>query len=554
METQQKKNNHSFLMQGMILAAAGIITRLIGIAYRIPLNNILGDEGQGFYGCAFSIYNIALLLTSYSLPLAVSKLVSARVAKGEHKNALRILKGALIFAIIAGALAGGIVYIFGDFIAGKIMSLQLSVYALKVLAPGLFIVAIMGVLRGYYQGLGTMVPTAVSQIIEQIINAIVSVTGAYYLLRMGKELAASAKNPSLPYAYGAAGGTLGTVSGALAGLIFLLLLMKVYQPILKRHIHRDSHQEQESYREIFTILMLTIAPVILSTAIYNISETLDQGIFSNIMVAQGHTEKETAELLGMFTGKYNTLINIPLAVANALGASLIPSLTATISTGTKKQIHSKIHMVIRFAMLIAIPSCVGFLVLGKPILALLYTGNIDIPAKMLQLGAITVIFYCLSTVTNSILQGLNQMTTPVKHGAISLCIHLVGLVIMLTVFHWGIYAVIIGNIIFSLSMCILNSRALSKASGYRQEYMHTFVLPLLSASCMGVVSLVAFWGFQKFLPYKVTTVLVLCIAVAVYGISLIKFGALTAQEIQMLPKGNQILHLLRKLHLLSTEE
>lgn len=553
METQQKKNNHSFLMQGMILAAAGIITRLIGIAYRIPVNNILGDEGQGFYGCAFSIYNIALLLTSYSLPLAVSKLVSARVAKGEHKNALRILRGALIFATIAGALAAGIIYIFGDFIAGKIMSLQLSVYALKVLAPGLFIVAIMGVLRGYYQGLGTMVPTAVSQIIEQIINAIVSVTGSYYLLKMGKELAASAENPSLPYAYGAAGGTLGTVSGALAGLLFLLILMKVYQPIMQRHIRHDRHQEQESYREIFTILMLTIAPVILSTAIYNISETLDQGIFSNIMVAQGHTEKETAELLGMFTGKYNTLINIPLAVANALGASLIPSLTATISTGTKKQIHSKIQMVIRFAMLIAIPSCVGFLILGKPILALLYTGNIDIPAKMLQLGAITVIFYCLSTVTNSILQGLNHMTTPVKHGAISLGIHLVGLVMMLTVFHWGIYAVIIGNIIFSLSMCILNSRALLKVSGYRQEYMHTFVLPLLSAFCMGVVSMITFWGFHKFLPYKVTTLLVLCIAVAVYGVSLIKFGALTAQEIQMLPKGNQILHLLRKLHLLGEE-
>ena len=112
MNAEQKKKNNSFLMQGMILAAAGIISRLIGLAYRIPVNNILGDEGQGFYGCAFSIYNIALLLTSYSLPLAVSKLVSARTAKGEHKNATRIFKGALLFAILVGALVGIIVFAF----------------------------------------------------------------------------------------------------------------------------------------------------------------------------------------------------------------------------------------------------------------------------------------------------------------------------------------------------------------------------------------------------------------------------------------------------------
>ena len=222
----------------MILAGAGILTRLIGIAYRIPVNNILGDEGQGFYGCAFSIYNIALLLTSYSLPLAVSKLVSARVSKGEYKNAQRILKGALMFALVVGAAVGLLVFFFSDFIAGSIMSLKLSVYALRVLAPGLFIVAVMGVFRGYFQGMGTMIPTAVSQILEQIVNAIVSIIGASYLLEMGKKVAEGDVNSSLPYAYGAAGGTLGTVLGALTGLIFLLVLMKLYYPRMKKQLKR----------------------------------------------------------------------------------------------------------------------------------------------------------------------------------------------------------------------------------------------------------------------------------------------------------------------------
>ena len=154
-----------------------------------------------------------------------------------------------------------------------------------------------------------------------------------------------------------------------------------------------------------------------------------------------------------------------------------------------RDINEKINMVIRFVMMIAIPCFVGFLVMAKPVLDLLYSGNIEIPARMLMLGSITVVFYCLSTVTNAILQGVNKMSTPVKHGAISLGIHLVGLYIMLIVFKWGIYAVVMGNVIFSLSMCILNAKALVRYAGYRQEFKKTFLLPLSAALVMGMMLL-----------------------------------------------------------------
>ena len=553
MGVEQKKKSNSFLMQGMILAAAGIISRLIGLAYRIPVNNILGDEGQGLYGCAFSIYNIALLLTSYSLPLAVSKLVSARVSKKEYKNAMRIFKSALIFALVVGAIVGIIIFTFSDFIAGDLYSQKYSAYALRVLAPGLFIVAVMGVLRGFFQGMGTMIPTALSQILEQIVNALVSIIGASYLLEMGKKAAESKTEPSLPFAYGAAGGTLGTVSGALFGLIFLFVVFGMFYPRMKRKVLKDRNKNMEGYGEIYKVLLLTIAPVILSTAIYNISETLDIGIFSNVMTDQGRTEKETAELLGMFTGKYNTLINIPLAIANSLGAALIPSLTATVTTGNKKDINVKINMVIRFVMMFAIPCFVGFLVMAEPILDLLYNGNIDIPAHMLQLGAITVVFYCMSTVTNAILQGVNKMTTPVKHGAISLVLHLIGLYIMLVFFKWGIYAVVAGNIIFSLSMCILNAMALKKATRYKQEVERTFVVPLEASAIMGVAILVLRLLVGLVLPKALMTLVVLMLAVAVYGISLIKLGGLTSDEVVALPKGAKIYKVLLKMHLMKED-
>ncbi len=552
MSSEQKKNN-SFLIQGAILAVAGIITRLIGLAYRIPVNNILGDEGQGFYGCAFSIYNIALLLTSYSLPLAVSKLVSARIAKGEAKNAIRIFKGALLFATIVGALVCMIVYLFSDFIAGTIMSLRLSTYALRVLAPCLFVVAIMGVFRGYFQGLGTMVPTAISQILEQIVNAIVSIIGASYLLEMGNIIADSENEPSLPFALGAAGGTLGTLTGAVFGLIFLLVLFKLYYPKIKKRLVADASSEQEGYKEIYTVLILTIAPVILSTAIYNINDTIDQGIFSSVMISQGHTETETAKLLGMFTGKYNTLIHIPLAVANSLGASLIPSLTAAVARGTSDEIRAKIKMVIRFVMLIAIPSCLAFIAMPNQIMSLLYVGNIDIPARLLRVGAVTVVLYCLSTVTNSILQGLNKMSTPVKHGAISLAVHLVAVIIMLLVFRWGIYSLVIGNIVFSLCMCLLNARAIRLVSGYRQEYKKTFVLPLVSAVIMAIVILVSWNLLVLIASDKIATLITMIIAMGCYVVCLLKLGALSEEEIKAFPKGNMILRMLQKMKLVKAE-
>ncbi len=554
MNTQPKKNN-SFLMQGAILAIAGIITRLIGIAYRIPVTNILGEEGQGYYGSAFSIYNIALLLTSYSLPLAVSKLVSARVAKGERKNAFRIFKGALIFALVVGSAVAIVVFVFSDFIAEHIMSLKLSAYALRVLAPGLLIVAVMGVIRGFFQGMGTMVPTAISQILEQIVNAIVSIIGASYLLQMGREAAMSQGDSSVAYAYGAAGGTLGTVSGAAFGLLFLIVLFRLFYPTFKRQMLRDHKKKTERYGRIYKVLLLTIAPVILSSAIYNINETIDIGVFSNVMTAQGHSQQNIAALLGRFSGHYNVMIHIPVAVANALGASLIPSLTGTIANGgTKKQIHGKINMVIRSTMMIAIPSFIGFLVLAKPMLSLLFSGDMTLSARMLQLGAITTVFFCLSTVTNAILQGLNKMTTPVKHAAVSLVIHLIGVFIMLVMFKWSIFALVAGNIIFSLSMCILNAKALRRAVSYRQEIGRTFVIPSIAAVIMGVVAYAIYMLSMLIVPNGAAVLLALFIAVVVYGICLLKLGGFLPSEILAFPKGSVILSFLQRLHLIGEEK
>ena len=163
----KRKSNTGFLIQGSILAVASLISRMIGLFYRVPMTEIIGDIGNDYYSCAFEIYNIFLLISSFSIPLAVSKLVSARVSKGQRQNAFKVVKGAFVFALISGSIAGLLVYFGAEYFTATVLKTPMSVFALKVLSPTLLIVAILGVLRGYFQGLGTMVPSAISQTIEQ---------------------------------------------------------------------------------------------------------------------------------------------------------------------------------------------------------------------------------------------------------------------------------------------------------------------------------------------------------------------------------------------------
>lgn len=551
MAKKKKSRGRGFLVQGTILAAAGIITKVIGAIYRIPMLNIMGLEGQGYYDIAFQVYSIALLISSYSLPLAVSKLVSARMAKGQKRNAFRVFKAAMIFAVAVGTVIMIVVFIGSDVIADHVMGAKLSSYALRVLAPGLLIVAIMGVLRGYFQGIGTMIPTAISQVLEQILNAVVSILGAAMLMEYGKGIAEKKNNELLSSAYSAAGGTLGTVAGALIGLVFLVLCYAAYKNILKRQLRSDKSKRQDEYQMLFKLLLITIAPVILSTAIYNASNVIDSAMFNKIMGAQGKTEQWCARMIGKL-GEYYTLFNVPLAVANALGASMMPGLVRAVESRERRLIHNRIYMAVRYTMLIAIPSAVGFFVIGKPILDFLWP-NVEnsVQGRMLMIGAISLVFYSLSTITNAVLQGLNRMMKPVKNATVALVLHIVSLFIMLVVFKWGIYSIIVSKIVFSLCMCIMNSHDIREAVGYVQERQRTYVIPAIASAIMGAVAFVLNLVLDIFMPGRLATLIVLIVAVIVYGVCLLKFGGLSEDELLSMPKGATLISVCKKLHLLN---
>lgn len=339
--SDNKPQNSNFIVQGGILAAAGIISRIIGFIYRIPLQNTIGDAGMGYYSAAFQIYSIMLIISSYSLPVAVSKLVAARAAKGQYRNARRFFHGALLFATLTGGATCLIVLFGADRLAGNIMSMPKSAIALRMLAPTLLIVAIMGVIRGYFQGLGTMVPTAFSQLIEQIVNAVISVVAGIYLFEYGTKVAALLHDEDYSSAWGAAGGTLGTGAGALAGLLVLLIMFLVHKRRMRKSIKRDNAKSLDSFGKVFSSIVITVLPVILSTTIYNISDTLDQGVFNYVMDVKGFSAIK-AEYWGIYAGKYRVLTNVPIALANAMCSSIMPSLAACMENGSESLPDTKL--------------------------------------------------------------------------------------------------------------------------------------------------------------------------------------------------------------------
>ena len=547
-----KKRKNNFIIQGGILAIASLLSRVIGLLYRIPLTNIIGDEGNGIYASAYNVYNIILLLSSYSLPLAVSKLVSVRIGKKERRNAQRIYRGAMTFAIVVGLIAALITFFGAGYLTDNLLKSPMSMLSLQILAPAVFLVAVMGVMRGYFQGVGSTVPTAVSQILEQIFNAVISIVAAYFLFEHGEKVAALLHQPSYAAAYGAAGGTLGTSAGALIGLLFLIFVMQIYKPTLRRQRQRDKTRRVESWSSVYSALFLTIIPVLLSTTIYNISSIVDQGVFNHIMAFQGYTTKAYNSLYGIYSMKYKVLSNVPIALASAMAASSVPSVSAAFAAGNEPLVRAKIYSAVRVTMVLSIPCAVGIGILASPILTMLLHDSTPLAANLLRIGSISIIFYSLSTLTNGILQGINRMRAPVIHAAIALVLHVAAFVIMILGFQWNIYAMVYADVFFAIIMCILNNFSIRRHIGYRQEFMKTFLVPLLSAVAMGVVV----WGSYQGIHIAsgsntIGTLVSICLGILVYFVVFLVLKGMDREELEEMPLGRTLARIAIKLHLMS---
>ncbi len=543
----KKKSSGGFIKQAAILAAASLLVRFLGFVYRLPLTNMIGDEGNAIYAGGYYIYTFLLILSSAGLPAAISKLVSERIALKQYRNAHRVFQAALLISTVLGSIFAVIMGLGAQRLA-NLIEIPDSYFSLLTLCPTLVIVAIMSVFRGYFQGMHTMVPTAISQIIEQVFNAFFSVYLAWLFLSWGVPEEMKGTVTNIPLA--SAGGTMGTGIGALTGLIVVVFSYYLIRKYLLWRVKRCRQPYEETKRELIGKVLQTAWPIIAGTAVFSITNLIDMGMVVNILQDTGFTQKEAEALYGQLSGKFVTLTTLPVTISTAIATAVLPSIAASVKLKEKKQVRRKMALTYRVSMIISVPAAVGISALGPQILLMLFPNASD-GGMLLTVGGISIIFLALCQTSTGILQGIGHIKVPVV-GAILGAVTKVILNFLLI----RIPAINVLGAVLSTTGCYLVAGVfdvimLSRLTGTRFDFMGSFLKPVIGSVAMAAATIGSYQLFFMLLNSNtIATLLAICVAVAVYGLVMLLIRGIVEDDLQAVPGGGKLTRILKKLRLL----
>lgn len=526
-----------FIKQAAILAIASLLVRFLGFLYRLPLTNMLGDEGNGIYSAGFYLYNFFLVMSSAGLPAAISKIVSEKIALQEYKNVKKIFRISLILAGSVGFICSLIMF-FSARLFCNIIGSPDSYYTILTLSPTVFIVSIMSVFRGYFQGLGTTVPTAMSQIIEQIFNATFSIYLAYILVKI-----------SIPL--GAAGGTAGTGIGALAGLIYIFIVFTNRKRYINKKLSQKTHKYRiESDKEIAIKILKTSIPIIAGTAIFSMTNLIDmQMVSSRLASTNAFTQQEITALYGQLTGKYVTLTTLPVSISTALATAILPSIASSMVQKDFTTVRKKIDISLRLTMIVSIPAAVGMGVLADQILLLLFPNYAE-GGDLLRVGAFSIIFLAFCQIVTGILQGIGKVSTPAKNAFIGSVIKIPINYVLIAIPSINVLGAIISTTACYILASILNFMTVKKETGIKADFKGIFLKPLIASIVMGVSCYFSYKFIFIFTNNTIATLFSILISMIVYFISLAVIGGFKREDLEVLPMGNKIIKFLEKFKLI----
>ena len=547
------EKNDNLVKQASFLAIAGIVSRVIGLLYRSPLSEIIGDLGLGYYQSAYAFYTIILLISSYSIPSAISKIIAGKLAIHEYRNAHRLFLGSMGYVIIVGTVAS-LVLFFG----APLFVEDAAVPVLRVFAPTIFVYGILGVIRGYFQAHRSMSQTSVSQVIEQIVNAAVSVGAAalFIKLSMGTlDEPADEASKILRAVRGAQGSALGTGMGVVAALIFMALVYMVNRRELIERAENDYSADIVGYIDIFKSITGVVTPFILSTAVYNIFAPINNKIFVDLYpVWRGVTQVTATSHWGIFSGKAQVISNIPIAFSSAMAAAMIPQIAGFMASNDTASAAKRIGLGVKSTMVISIPCAVGIFTFASPIMLLLFPNtrpNIALGSHCLMALCVSVVLIALSTLNSSILQSIGKLNTPIINALIALVLQTGLLLLLLRFTNLDVFAVAISYTFYAGIMAVLNQIAVRRAIGYVQEIKLTFVIPTICSVLMCLVSYGVYaLVFRLVQNERIAVLPALVVAVPVYFVLLVALKGITERELKRLPGGRIIARIFRRIHLI----
>lgn len=476
---------HSFIFGAFILAIGGILAKIVGAFYKIPLTNMLGTNGMGLYYLVFPMYSLILVLVSGGVSVGVSKLVAEERGRNTcRKNELKILYAGLLYVSVLGLVFGVLMCLLS-----KIMSNgQGNVNAwlgYVAIAPGIVFSSIISVFRAYFQGLENMLPTSISNIFEQIIKLISGL-----LLT----------NLFLPYGiiYGVCGAVLGVTISEFVALIQIWVNYIWYK---KKHAnlfneYNNKSEDEITFKQAFVKLIKYSIPATLSSLILPITGLLDSFMIINILVKSGFSNTAATSLYGISNGIVSNLISLPVVVITSLATAILPNISRLYSENNMKEISFKCSLYIKLTWLIALPCFVIFMVLAPDIISVLYKGGLSdlvineftYSYKLLMISSVSIIYYAFVQAFTSMLQSIDKPVLPVISFSIALLLRVVLVWILVSRPEINIFGQVLANTIFLLVVALINLIFVRKYIPLDFSVRRTFTIPVFCTVVMGCVT------------------------------------------------------------------
>lgn len=530
----------NFLKGAAILAMAGILVKLIGAFYRIPLANIMPEEGMGYYQVGYQLYILLVAISTSGFPTATSKIISEKRAHGDYSGAHKIFKVSFLGFLLAGVLSSLVVLLGAKPILGFMKNPE-AYYALVALVPALLFVPIMSAFRGYFQGMQDMVPTAVSQLIEQLFRAGTALFLAYLLLSKGSAIAAG-------------GASFGASAGAIAGTIVMILIYFKSRKKIMVEINGTVGFEEESVSKIIKSILYIAIPITIGASILPIINAIDATLVTRILQQLGYTEIQAAGKFAQVSAYAQTLINLPQVISVAMAMSLVPSISDAFSRKDRESIKRTTNTGIRTTLLIGLPSSIGLFILSKPIIGLIYYSKgeqvIAETGEILAILAVSLIFLTLVQSLTAILQGIGKPMVPVKNLAIGAVIKVILTYTLVRIPGIEVKGAAISTVVTYALATALNLYSVKKYTKVEINSVDTIIKPIIAGLIMAVAVKISYVYGAIILGSKLATLVAIAIGAIVYGLSLLLIGALTTEDFEMLPKGEMLAKKLKRIGIL----
>ena len=551
----QPIKKQTFLQGTAVLAMATVLVKLMGFLFKVPLNNIIGEDGFGYFNTAYDVYNVLLMISTTGLPVAMSRMISQAQTLGNHAQIKRIYRTSLYVFLTIGMVGSLGMLFFCRQLSVMVTTNENSWAAIAALAPCVLLICLVSAYRGFFQGQSNMTPTSVSQIFEAVTRLVVGLGLAWLVMKLtGK---AYVRMQGIVLAPGETAQDYGDITLAAGGAILGVTLGSLISVVYLHHKFRQSNQilslgggTAKSTRSTMKELLSIAVPITLGSAGLQIINLFDTMIYMRRLTgALQWTEKMADSAKGVYNF-CQTVFALPCSFIPTITIAVIPAITASLTRKDLAEAKATSESSVRTMALIAMPCAAGLFVMAEPVIRLLcstYTEDkIQLAATMLAILGLTVIFNSLVLLLNAIMQAHGDVVTPVVNMLIGGIIKIIVNYILVGQPNLNIVGAPIGTFICYISITALDLIAMKRHISARPPIFKNIIRPGLSSAIMGAATFMVYRVLSNAISsWKLACLLSLAFAVVLYAVLVVFLRCLTYEDCMLLPKGEKIAKILR---------